>query len=73
MRNITIEMTFEISENINAALLYEHLYEAAMDYADGILILETTYDCTEEEQEEADRLMFVEEVDRPMFAWQIQI
>ena len=57
MRNITIEMTFEISENINAAMLYEHLYDAAMDYADAILILETSYDCTEEEREEADRLM----------------
>jgi len=59
MRNITIEMTFEIPEGVNAAMLYEHLYEASMNYDDGILILETSHDCTEEEREEADRLMCI--------------
>ena len=58
MRNITIEMTFEIPEGVNAAMLYEHLYEASMNYDDNIEMIESTYDCTEEEQEEADRLMF---------------
>ena len=58
MRNITIEMTFEIPEGVNAAMLYEHLFDASMSYNEDIEMIESTYDCTEEEQEEADRLMF---------------
>jgi len=64
MRNITIEMTFEIPEGVNAAMLYEHLFYASITYNENIVVLESTYDCTEEEQEEVDRLMF---------AWQIRI
>jgi hypothetical protein len=58
MRNITIEMTFEIPEGVNAAMLYEHLFDASMSYNEDIVVLESTYDCTEEEREEVDRLMF---------------